>query len=206
MRTGLEMAAVVKSYGTRPVLRGAWLQVKAGEAVGLIGANGAGKTTLLRIAAGLVIPDEGLARVLKEGGQPFVRYFGGERTLPPGVRTHRWARWFGADVEDRRRLGQLSRGSRQLVGLQSVLAEAADLILLDEPWEGLDPIGAAWLTNSVRRWQERGAALLISSHRLHDLSSACTRFVLLEGGRCRDTETAAGASRAEQLEQVFTRR
>jgi ABC-type sugar transport system ATPase subunit len=58
----------------------------------------------------------------------------------------------------------------------------------------------------VARWQARGAALLISSHRLHDLSSACTRFVLLEDGRCHDMDTDAGADRVGQLEQVFSRR
>ena len=60
MRTRLEIAGVVKTYHDHRVLDRAWLQVKSGEAVGLIGANGAGKTTLLRIAAGLVIPDTGL--------------------------------------------------------------------------------------------------------------------------------------------------
>src|SRR3954469_22351368 len=106
MKTRVEMAAVVKTYGARRVLDRAWLQVKAGETVGLIGANGAGKTTLLRIAAGLVIPDEGLVRVLKENGRAVVRYFGGERTVPPRVRASRWVHWFGLVSADRRELGQ----------------------------------------------------------------------------------------------------
>lgn len=209
MRTRLEIAGVVKTYHDHRVLDRAWLQVKSGEAVGLIGANGAGKTTLLRIAAGLVIPDTGLVRILKVHGRAAVRYFGGERTLPPQVSKKRWARWFAMekDEPDRRPLGWLSRGSRQLFGLQMALAPGdADVIILDEPWEGLDPNGAAWLTDCVARWQARGAALLISSHRLHDLSSACTRFVLLEDGRCHDMDTDAGADRVGQLEQVFSRR
>ena len=76
MSTRLELAAVVKSFGSHRVLDRAWLNVRAGESVGLIGANGAGKTTLLRIAAGLVLPDEGLARCLKNGRDPVVCYFG----------------------------------------------------------------------------------------------------------------------------------
>jgi ABC-type multidrug transport system ATPase subunit len=206
MRTRLELAAVVKHYGSRRVLDRAWLQVKAGEVVGLIGANGAGKTTLLRIAAGLVHADEGLVRRLREDGRPVLRYFGGEMTLPPGVRGRRWAALFNTTTDERRPLGRLSRGSRQLLGLQVALAgREADLILLDEPWEGLDPTGSAWLTHTVRRWQAFGAALLISSHRLHDLSAVCSRFIFLEDGRCREVGREAGDS-VEQLEQMFTRR
>ena len=207
MSARLELAGVVKTYDGQRVLDRAWLLVKPGEAVGLIGANGAGKTTMLRIAAGLVVPDAGLVRTLKANGRISVRYFGGERTLPPAVSRKRWARWFGVADRDRRLLGRLSRGSRQLFGLQMTLARGdADVILLDEPWEGLDPNGAAWLTVRVDEWRRRGAALLISSHRLHDLSSACTRFVLLQDGRCRDMDTADGADRVVQLEQVFSRR
>ena len=62
MKTRLELAAVTKAFGSRLVLNQAWLQVRSGETVGLIGANGAGKTTLLRIAAGLVLPDGGSVR------------------------------------------------------------------------------------------------------------------------------------------------
>jgi ABC-2 type transport system ATP-binding protein len=208
MKARVEMAAVVKSYGAQRVLDRAWLQVNAGEAVGLIGDNGAGKTTLLRIAAGLVIHDHGLVRVLKNGSQPLVRYFGGERTLPPAVTGSRWARWFGVStVAESRPLGQLSRGSRQLLGLRAVLGGPdVDVILLDEPWEGLDPNGAAWLTETVLRHRARGAALLLSSHRLHDLSDACTRFVHLKDGRCIEMEPEAGMTRIDQLTEVFTRR
>jgi ABC-2 type transport system ATP-binding protein len=207
MKTRLELAAVVKAYGSRRVLNRAWLQVKAGEAVGLLGANGAGKTTLLRIAAGLVIPDEGLVRVLKEESRPIVRYFGGERTLPPDVSGRRWARWFNVEGGDRRPLGQLSRGSRQLSGLRAILStQEADVFLLDEPWEGLDPNGAAWLTHSLAEWRARGTALLISSHRLHDLSSACSRFVVLDNGRCREAAGQDDGDRVEWLEKLFARR
>jgi ABC-2 type transport system ATP-binding protein len=93
----------------------------------------------------------------------------------------------------------LSRGSRQLYGLRVVLSGHADLLILDEPWEGLDPSGAAWLTDAVRRWSSEGAAVLVSSHRLHDLVSACSRFVLLEGGRCRTVTERDERTRVEQL-------
>jgi ABC-2 type transport system ATP-binding protein len=205
MKTRLELAAVTKAFGRQQVLNQAWLQVREGEAVGLIGANGAGKTTLLRIGAGLVRPDGGSVRwsSMQDDEQARIRYYGGEMTLPPSVRARRWASLFDVATEDRRRIGQLSRGSRQLFGLQVLLSgDEADLLLLDEPWEGLDPEAGAWLTDTVRRWRSGGAAILISSHRLHDLDSVCTRFLLLESGRCHAVADRELRPRIDQLTQA----
>lgn len=209
MKTRLELASVTKAFGRRQVLNQAWLQVRAGEAVGLIGANGAGKTTLLRIAAGLVRPDGGSVRWTSMQGeeQARIRYYGGEMTLPPAVPARRWASLFGVATGDGRRIGQLSRGNRQLLGLRVALSgDEADLVLLDEPWEGLDPEGSAWLTDTVRRWRSGGAAVLISSHRLYDLDSVCTRFLLLEGGRCQAVVDRELRPRVDQLVQAVRRR
>ena len=204
MKTRLELAAVSKAFGRHKVLNQAWLQVRSGEAVGLIGANGAGKTTLLRIAAGLVRPDGGSVRWAPMQGDrdARIRYYGGEMTLPPSVAARRWASLFGVTSDDRRRIGHLSRGSRQLL-LRVLLGGAqAELLLRDEAWAGLDPDGSAWLTDDVRRWRSGGAAVLISSHRLHDLDSVCTRFVLLENGRCQAVADRELRPRVEQLTQA----
>lgn len=205
MRTRLELAAVTKGFGRQSVLNQAWLQVRAGEAVGLIGANGAGKTTLLRIAAGLVRPDGGSVRwsAGRENEDARIRYYGGEMTLPPSVPARRWASLFDVATNDRRRIGRLSRGSRQLLGLRVLLSgEEADVLLLDEPWEGLDPEASTWLTEAVRRWRAGGAAILISSHRLYDLDAVCTRFLLLESGRCHAVADRELRPRIEQLVQA----
>jgi len=85
MKTRLELTAVTKRFGCVQVLAHAWLQVRAGEALGLVGANGAGKTTLLRIAAGLVRPDSGIVRFPDSAED--LRYFGGEMTMPRTVRS-----------------------------------------------------------------------------------------------------------------------
>ena len=209
MKTRLELAAVTKSFGKRQVLNQAWLQLRAGEAVGLIGANGAGKTTLLRIAAGLVRPDSGSVRWSPMTGddESRIRYFGGEMTMPAAVPARRWASLFGVAVDDRRRIGQLSRGSRQLLGLKVLLSgNEADLILLDEPWEGLDPEGSAWLTETVRRWRAADTAILISSHRLYDLDAVCTRYLLLESGRCQAVMDRELRPRVDQLAQAVRSR
>jgi ABC-2 type transport system ATP-binding protein len=208
MKTRLELLAVTKAFGRHQVLNQTWLQIRAGEAVGLIGANGAGKTTLLRIAAGLVRPDAGSVRwsSMQDDEQARIRYYGGEMTLPPSVPARRWASLFDVATDDRRRIGHLSRGSRQLLGLRVLLSgHEADLLLLDEPWEGLDPDGSAWLTDTVRRWRSSGAAILISSHRLYDLDAVCTRFLLLENGRCHAVADRELRPRVDQLAQAVRR-
>jgi len=205
MKTRLELAGVSKTFGRHQVLNQAWLQARAGEAVGLIGANGAGKTTMLRIAAGLVRPDKGSVRWcgVHDDQSARIRYYGGEMTLPSSISGRRWGALFGVEVDERRPVGHLSRGSRQLLGLRVVLAgEGADLLLLDEPWEGLDPEASAWLTDTVRRWRAGGAALVISSHRLHDLDSVCTRFLLLESGRCHAVADRELRPSVDQLVQA----
>jgi len=184
MKTRLELAAVTKKYGRHMVLNQVWLQVRSGETVGLIGNNGVGKTTLIRIAAGLVRPDAGCVRWGE--GAITLRYFGGEMTLPPDVSARRWSKLFNVAADERRRIGDLSRGTRQMLGLRGVLSgDSADLLLLDEPWEGLDPAGSQWLAASLQQWRASGAAILLSSHRLHDLDAICTRLVVLQGGRCQ---------------------
>ena len=205
MRTLLELVGITKAFGRHRVLNNVWMQVKGGEAVGLVGSNGAGKTTLLRIAAGLVRADGGFVRWADS--RPSLRYFGGEMTLPPDVAVRRWASLFGVRTGERQRIGRLSRGNRQSLGLRLVLSgSGADVLLLDEPWEGLDPDGSEWLTEQLRRWRDAGAAVLISSHRLHDLDSVCTRFVMLEAGRCVPVAAHDLKPRIEQLVRAFSRR
>jgi ABC-2 type transport system ATP-binding protein len=209
MSVRLELAAVSKAFGRHDVLNEAWLQVRSGEAVGLLGANGAGKTTLLRIAAGLMRADRGEVRWLpvEPSTPPRLRYYGGEATLPPHVSARRWAALMGVTAAERRPVGRLSRGNRQVLGLRVLLAgPPADIVLLDEPWEGLDPPGSAWLTEMLRRWTRLGSAILVSSHRLYDLDSACSRFVMLEGGRCTPLVERHERPRLEQIEQAFVRR
>jgi len=205
MRTLLEHVGITKAFGRHRVLNNVWMQVKGGEAVGLVGSNGAGKTTLLRIAAGLVRADGGSVRWADS--RPSLRYFGGEMTLPPDVAVRRWASLFGVRTGERQRIGRLSRGNRQSLGLRLVLSGSdANVLLLDEPWEGLDPDGSEWLTERLRGWRDAGAAVLISSHRLHDLDSVCTRFVMLEAGRCVPVAAHDLKPRVEQLVRAFRRR
>jgi ABC-2 type transport system ATP-binding protein len=181
----LEARGIEKSYGLRTVLRDVDFALSPGEIVGLIGPNGTGKTTLLRILLGFVTPSRGrVASFAAAGG---IEHFGGAHTLPPHVAVRTWARLVSraeASCDDRRPIRALSRGSRQILGLSTVLARSPlAAVLLDEPWEGLDPDGARWLSETLLRRKGEGCAFLVSSHRLHDLAGLCERYMFLTDGR-----------------------
>ena len=200
----LEMRGISKHYGRKRVLDKVDLTMSQSETVGLIGPNGAGKTTLLRILLGLVRPSEGTVRLAgcspRAGPHALtVAYFGGEWTLPPTVSVRRWRRILGAprvDGEDGRAFRLLSRGSRQLAGVKAALDRLGPrLLVLDEPYEGLDPDAARWLTETLQAKRARGIGSLVSSHRLHDLAGLCDRYAFLLDGRVvclRPDEVAEG--------------
>jgi ABC-2 type transport system ATP-binding protein len=183
----LSVRDLTAAYGVREVFRGIAFQVPAGQSLGVLGPSGAGKTTLLRMIVGLLTPRQGEVRI---NGLPprqalprtAVAYFAGDATLPGAVRAAAWASLGAEDlvVPERRRIRTLSRGTRQLLGLRTVLGRyPLDLIVLDEPWEALDPDGARWLSASLETKRDRGTALVLSSHRLHDLAGMCDAYLFL---------------------------
>jgi ABC-type multidrug transport system ATPase subunit len=181
-----ELTGVSKSYGRHPAVSGVTLAVGSAEILGLIGPNGAGKTTLLRLLAGLIRPTGGTVQIPSGDRPAIVRYFAGEHTLPPTVPTGRWLALWGAasNGASRRRLATLSRGTRQRAGLEAMLADPdVTLLLLDEPWEGLDPDASRWLSDELLKRRAGGAGVIVSSHRIHDLADVCDRCVFLVQGR-----------------------
>jgi ABC-type multidrug transport system ATPase subunit len=194
--TLLDARNLSKTYWRTAVLRDVSLSADRGQVLGIIGPNGAGKTTLLRMLLGL-IRESG---IVKMNGAPLpaglahvrVGYFGGESTVPPVVQARRWRGLFrgvppGSDTRPAR---TLSRGTRQWLGLGAVLAVPdLDFIVLDEPWEGLDPDATRWLSSVIAARRDAGACVLVSSHRLHDLAGVCDRYLFLDQGRL--TEVAA---------------
>jgi ABC-2 type transport system ATP-binding protein len=214
MSVHCELVAISKRYGRRVALQTVSLTLKHGEILGLVGPNGAGKTTLLRILAGLLRPTTGEVRGPVSQANP-VCYFAGERALPPDVPARRWWRlWTGQTRHDfgRRRIGVLSRGMRQRLGLETTLwgDEPSPLVLLDEPWEGLDPDATRWLSNRLVEKRNAGAAVLVSSHRIHDLADVCDRCVFLNEGRLADEvvlcpSVGVGIDRSALLFEAFDR-
>jgi len=188
----LQLSGVGKSYGRCTVFHDLDLELAPGEILGLLGPNGAGKTTLLRMMVGLLRPDVGDVRLARQApivalARCPVAYFAGEASLPPDVRSRTWIRLLGcedvAGIADKP-IRKLSKGTRQRLGLEVALAgSGARLLVLDEPWEGLDPDASRWLRTRVQDLVNAGAMAVLSSHRMHDLAGICDQYAFLVEGR-----------------------
>jgi ABC-2 type transport system ATP-binding protein len=198
------------------------LSVEIGDGItGLVGANGAGKSTFLRILLGLVKPTSGQAMVLGhdvtgdgDAVRSLVGYMPEHDCLPPDVtaselvvhlaqmsglppnaareRTADILRHVGLDEERYRPIGGYSTGMRQRVKLAQAIAHDPNLVLLDEPTNGLDPAGRDEMLALVRRiGTEFGIAVLITSHLLGELEHVCDHVVVLDAGRLLRSESTA---------------
>ena len=174
-------------YGRREVFRDLSFDLRTGQALGVLGPNGAGKTTLLRMLIGCLSPVAGDVRIAgfrprDALGRTSVAYFAGAATLPPAVRATAWGALGNGEVvlPDRRRIRALSQGLKQVLGLRTVLSRhPLQLVVLDEPWEGLDAESSRWLNATLELKRDRGAAVVVSSHRLHDLAGLCDEYLFL---------------------------
>ncbi len=227
--TVLRLREVSKRYGRRPALRGVSLRLEQGEILGLVGPNGSGKTTALRIAAGVLACDGG---AVEWGGSPvpaaeglgylpegaplydalrvddMVGFAAGAKGLRGAARRAAVKAALAAcDLDDwrERRVGQLSKGTRQRVGLAQALLGAPRLLLLDEATSGLDPLQARDARQRIRAEAE-GRGTIFSTHVLGEAAALCTRVVILREGRVVAEHRPAAdgaAARAAELEAVF---
>jgi ABC-2 type transport system ATP-binding protein len=198
-----------KRFGDVVALDGCSLSVAPGQMVGFLGPNGAGKTTAMRTIFGLVRPDAG--RVLWED-RPLttplrrrIGYMPEERGLYPKMKIRRQLVYFGRlhgqdrleaeraadrwleefDLADRAeaKLIELSHGNQQRVQLATALIHNPMLLVLDEPFAGLDPIAAQKMVAVLREQTERGVAVLFSSHQLDVVEHLCEDVVIIHQGR-----------------------
>jgi ABC-2 type transport system ATP-binding protein len=201
----------------RLVAQAVSFDLRAGQVLGVVGANGAGKTTLLRTLVGFISPATGEIRIDGRVPPAALRvaptaYFAGEATLPGFVRAAAWGSLGTGEVvvTDQRRIRALSRSTRQLLGLRTALGRhPLRLIVLDDPWEGLDPDATRWLSATLEAKRDRGAAVVLSSPRLHDLAGVCDKYLFLTGAvptlvRAHDI-ARSGLVSAEQLVDAFDR-
>ncbi len=212
METIIELSGVAKSYGSTPALRGADAEVQAGSTA-LVGANGAGKTTLLKLLLGFLAPDGGSirvfgrslpaqARVVREkvgympegdclpGDSPAAEFVGLMAQLgglPPRHARERASEllWqVGLGEERHRPIGGFSTGMKQRVKLAQALVHGPELVLLDEPTDGMDPTGRSEMLELIDRLRrELGVSVLLSTHLLGDVERVCERAVILDAGR-----------------------
>ncbi len=197
-----------------PALRGVDLEVERGQAFGLLGPNGAGTTTLVKVLLGLVKKTSGSARLLgspagsatsrlRVGYMPENRHypaflkarqvldlFGQLNGLPAARRKER-IRAVLEDVEmsqwSEHKVGGFSKGMRQRLALAQALLNEPELLFLDEPAEGIDPLGRVVVRNILRRCQERGTTLFINSHLLTEVEMICDQVAILHAGRVAES-------------------
>ncbi len=225
MPAALSATAVRKRYGSTEALKGIDLEVGEGELVGLLGPNGAGKSTFVKIVCGLVRPTDGAARVYGEpaGSIPAGAALGylAELFRFPDWATadevlalhQRLARSHGGagerarlldDVglagEAQRRVGTMSKGMQQRLGLAQAMIGTPRLLLLDEPTSALDPAGRRLVRELLERLRERGVAVLLNSHLLSEVELVCDRVAIIAKGTLVAAGTPAELSTAGGVE------
>jgi len=229
----LEIIDLAKRYGTVVALDGASFAATPGRLVGFLGPNGAGKTTAMRCVFGLVRPDRGETRW---NGQPIDRtarlrfgYMPEQRGLYPRMRvadqlsyfaqhhgmtardakaaTARWLERLGLADRARSKLEDLSHGNQQRVQLGAALVHDPELLVLDEPFSGLDPLGIATMSEILRERAAAGVGVLFSSHQLDLVEDICEDVVIIARGKivahgAIDELRAASARRHLDVEVV----
>ncbi|MEY2406812.1 MAG: type transport system ATP-binding protein [Acidimicrobiaceae bacterium] len=224
----VEAEGLAKSFDSVRAVDGLSFSVEPGQVVGLLGPNGAGKTTTVRLLVGLIRPDAGKARLLGEDIKPgakvlarvgalvekpaFVPYLsglenlrvhwlaGGDKWPAPGLEEALVVANLGDAVH--RKTRGYSQGMRQRLGIAQALLNRPDLLILDEPTNGLDPAETRRLRGAIRTIADRGTTILVSSHILAEVEQVCTHALVVDHGKLVAQGTVAdlvGASSAIDL-------
>ena len=204
----LRVDRIHKSFGEKGVLEGISFNANSGSAMGLLGRNGAGKTTTMRIILGVFPPNSGHILV---DGKPIDRknmsigYLPEDRGLYPkqpidkqllylsrlrGCKTRdakesiaRWLKRLGMEEYASKKLNTLSKGNQQKIQLVAALINEPELVILDEPFSGLDPVNATILKDVVKEVISEGRIVLFSSHQMNYVEEFCDSIAILHNGK-----------------------
>lgn len=198
------VSGLSKSFGFKPALSGLELTVEPGKVVGLMGPNGAGKTTLLRILAGLLSADEGELLICGERISPSTRKWtsiaSDHPMLMPWMRVQDALAYYSdmfSDFDERRAndlcnyfqvdkrslVRQLSFGEQQRASIMLCLARKARLYLIDEPFNGIDPLAKDQVLKSILQTVSEDCSLVISTHQVKDVEAAIDEVIFLDRGK-----------------------
>lgn len=203
----LEIKNIYKSFGSKEVLKGVSFSAESGEAFGLLGRNGAGKTTSIRILMDVFAPENGEVLI---DGKPVdynrirIGYLPEERGLYPKKKiidqlvyfaelngmskrdavkaVDYWLKRLKMSEHRNKRLDTLSKGNQQKIQLITALAHNPQIIILDEPFSGLDPVNAMLLKDVVKEQIEKGKIVLISSHQMNYIEEFCSKIGIINNG------------------------
>ena len=199
---------VTKSFDTVTAVSAVSLKVRPGAILGLLGPNGAGKTTTIRMIMNILIPDEGSIRVLGEpvtdGTRDKIGYLPEERGLYPrmkvreiiiflaalhglteveaGRRAKEWLDRLGLVEWSDKKLVDLSKGMQQKVQFITSVIHRPPLVILDEPFAGLDPVNAATIQEIMLEMRDQGSTVVLSTHRMEQVERLCDSICLINKG------------------------
>lgn len=204
----IEMRGVWKRFGRKEAVRNVDLVVPAGTLCGFIGPNGAGKSTSIRMIMSIIYADEGEVRVLgataldakdRIGYLPeergvyrkmrvleFLKYMARLKGMPPGgldQTVRRWLERVGLPETAKMKCEELSKGMQQKVQFVASVLHEPELIILDEPFSGLDPVNARMLNRLIHELHQEGRTILFSTHVMHQAEQLCDRIVLINKGQ-----------------------
>jgi ABC-2 type transport system ATP-binding protein len=205
----ISLENVTKAYDSVTAVNKVSLQVRQGAVLGLLGPNGAGKTTTIRMVMNILVPDEGSIRVF---GQPVsdktretIGYLPEERGLYPQMQIRAMIVFLAAlrglsEAEADRRAGEwldrfelgewadkklrdLSKGMQQKVQFITAVIHRPPLVILDEPFSGLDPVNAATVKDIMLEMRDQGSTIVLSTHRMEQVEKMCDSICLIDKGR-----------------------
>ncbi|MDA3931221.1 MAG: ATP-binding cassette domain-containing protein [Tenericutes bacterium] len=204
----LEVNNVVLKYDDFVAVKDLSFTIKPGEIFGLLGTNGAGKTTTFRVIMGLLDPSEGevlyngervgyhnvdeIGYMIEERSlltkitvKELLLYFGQLKSMEKDLIIKRldfWLDYFNITEYKNKKIKELSKGNQQKIQFISAIINDPKLLVLDEPFSGLDPINTELFVKTIRKFQEEGKMIVFSSHQLDHVESFCEQIVVLEKG------------------------
>ena len=218
-------------FGKKPIdaLRGVNLTASGGEVFGLLGPNGAGKTTLIKVLLGVVKPTSGQAKLFGKSvgsidarqrvgylpeslridrhhtARTALAYYGRLSRMESTVinrRTDELLELVGLKGRDRETVSRFSKGMYQRLGLAQALMHDPDLLILDEPTDGLDPVGRNEVRRVIETLRDQGKTIFLNSHILQEVEMVCTRVAILSKGKIRGAGTVRELSQRLASEVV----
>ena len=204
----VEISHISKSFGGNMVVQDVSFTIETGEVFGLVGPNGAGKTTTIRMLMDIIRPDSGEIRLfgqpLREGSKNRIGYLPEERGLYRKMRVSDSLVYLASlkDVETRvareraeellrqvdmlshrgKRISELSRGMGQIIQFLVTITHSPDLIILDEPFAGLDPVNRQLLKDIVLGLKRQGKTIILSTHMMNEVEEMCDRILMIDKG------------------------
>ncbi len=205
----LELRDLIKVYGEKTVVDRISLTLNKGEIVGLLGPNGAGKSTTIRMIMNIIAPDSGSVTIL---GQAFceelknrlgylpeerglyrkmtvmetIRFFARLKGVPADdieARALRWLERFGLTEHRQKRIEELSKGMAQKIQIIVTVLHEPELLILDEPFSGLDPVNIELVRELILEMKRSGSSILFSTHLMDFAEKLVDRVIMIDGGQ-----------------------